>query len=53
MYIGETKRMLQLRIAEHNGFVNQHMTDYSTGHHFNSSGQSLSDMKVTVIDQSN
>ena len=52
VYIGETKRMLQSRIAEHRGYVTQHMTDKSNGHHFNTPGHSLSDMKVTVIEKS-
>ena len=44
--------MLQSRIAVHRGYVTQHMTDKSTGHHLNTPGHSLSDMKVTVIEQS-
>ena len=41
VYIGETKRMLQYRFAEHRGYVTQKVTDKSTGNHFNSPGHSL------------
>ena len=51
VYIGETKRMLYSRVAEHRGYVNNMMTDKSTGDHFNSPGHSLSDMEVTVLEQ--
>ena len=51
VYIGETKRMLLSRVADHRGYVTNKVTDKSTGQHFNSPGHSLSDMEVTVIEQ--
>ena len=51
IYIGETKRMLQHRVADHRGYVTNKMTDKPTGEHFNSPGHSLSDMEVTIIEQ--
>ena len=49
-YIGETKRLLKSRVAEHCGYVqNQHL-DKATGLHFNLPGHTLSDMKVTVLE---
>jgi hypothetical protein len=51
VYIGETKRMLKFRLAEHRGYVlNQH-TNQATGHHFNLPGHSLSDLEITAIEQ--
>ena len=37
-YIGQTKRALKYRLAEHRGYVNQNITDKSTGSHFNLPG---------------
>ena len=51
VYIGETKRMLHARVADHRGYVTNKVMDKSTGQHFNSPGHSLSDMEVTVIEQ--
>ena len=50
-YIGETKRMLKSRIADHRGYVISGNTETATGAHFNSPGHSLSHMKVSVIEQ--
>ena len=44
--------MLYSQKAEHRGYVTQKVTDKSTGHHFNSPGHSLSDMKISGIEQS-
>ena len=51
-YIGETKRMLRFRVADHFGYVRNHRLDTATGAHFNSPGHSLADLRVTVIEQS-
>ena len=48
-YIGETERKLKDRICEHIGYKNDKF-DKATGHHFNLPGHSLSDMKVTVLE---
>ena len=50
-YVGETKRSLKYRLAEHRGYVlNQH-TVKATGAHFNTAGHSLSDLKIIIIEQ--
>ena len=51
VYIGETKRMLKYRIAEHRGYVLHKRTDKSTGEHFNLPGHSLADLRVTIVEQ--
>ena len=50
-YIGETGRSLKTRLADHCGYVRNHRTDQATGAHFNQSGHSLANMKVTVLEQ--
>ena len=40
VYIGETKRMLRTRVADHQGYVSTRRTDKATGAHFNMSGHS-------------
>ena len=51
-YIGETRRLLKSRVAEHCGYVrNQHL-DKATGLHFNLPGHTLADLTVTVLEQS-
>ena len=50
-YIGETGRSLKNRIADHRGYiVNQHLNT-ATGHHFNTPGHSVSNLRVTIIEQ--
>ena len=49
-YIGETKRMLKPRMADHRGYVSNGDTSTATGAHFNSPGHSLANMKVTEIE---
>ena len=51
VYIGETKRMLKYRLANHRGYVVNQMTDKATGAHFNMPGHSLADLRVSVIEQ--
>ena len=51
-YIGETKRMLKLRLADHCGYVRNSNTDTATGFHFNSPGHSLSDLRIVAIEKS-
>ena len=50
-YIGESGRPLQHRLAEHRGYIVNHMVDKPTGAHFTSPGHSLSDMKVIILEQ--
>ena len=51
-YIGETKRMLKLRLADHCGYVRTSNTDTAKGFHFYSPGRILSDMRIVAIDKS-
>ena len=51
-YIGETKRMLKFRLADHYGYVRSHRLDTPTGSHFNSPGHTLGDLSITVIEKS-
>ena len=50
VYIGETKRMLRSRVAEHRGYVSRGETNQPTGAHFSKPGHSLADLKVSVIE---
>ena len=49
-YIGETKRMLHTRVAEHRGYVSKGETNQPRGAHFTKPGHSLADLRVTVIE---
>ena len=51
VYIGETRRRLQDRAAEHKGYVTRPVLSQPVGEHFNSRGHSLADMCVTAIEQ--
>ena len=51
-YIGETKRMLKYRLADHYGFVRSQKLDTPIGAHFNSPGHTLGDLAITVIEKS-
>ena len=50
VYIGETKRMLRFRVAEHRGYVSNKETDKATGAHFTMPGHSLADLRVSAIE---
>ena len=50
-HIGESGRPLRYRLAEHRGYVVNHLTNQPTGAHFNSPGHSLSDMKIMILEQ--
>jgi hypothetical protein len=50
VYLGETKRTLKSRLAEHCGYV-ENKDSTATGQHFNSPGHSLADLSITVIEQ--
>ena len=49
MYIGQTKREMSERFAEHRGYVNNKELDKPTGHHFNQPGHDISNMQVTIL----
>ena len=50
-YVGETKRTLRKRLAEHRGYVLNKQLDIATGAHYNSPGHSVANMKISVIEQ--
>ena len=43
--------MLKFRLADHRGYVVNNVTTQATGEHFNLPGHSLSDLTVTVLEQ--
>ena len=51
-YLGETKRMVKLCLADHCGYVRNQTLDKATGEHFSLPRHSLSDLSITVIEQS-
>ena len=51
IYIGETGKSLERRLANHRGYVVNNMTDRATGAHFNLPGHSLADLKITILEQ--
>jgi hypothetical protein len=50
-YIGETKRPIKYRIADHRGYIVNKQLDKATGAHFNLPGHSLANMKFTILEQ--
>jgi hypothetical protein len=50
-YVGETKRILKFRLAEHRGYITSKDESKATGEHFNSPGHSLSDLTITVLEK--
>ena len=50
-YIGQTKRKLKNRIADHRGYISNQVLSTPTREHFNLPGHFLADMKVSVIEQ--
>ena len=51
-YIGETKRILKSRIADHCWYVRNGRLDKATGAHFNLPDHSLADLPGTILEQS-
>ena len=52
-YIGQTGRLLKFRIADHRGFIQNKVTSKTTGAHWNQPGNSMTDMKFTVLFRQN
>ena len=50
-YVGETKRILKFRLAEHRGYITNKDESKPTGEHFNTPGHSLSDLTITVLEK--
>ena len=49
-YVGETKRRLKDRLAEHQGYVRNQDLTKATGQHFNTRGHSIYDMHITILE---
>ena len=49
-YVGETKRRLKDRLAEHQGYVRNKDLTKATGQHFNTRGHSIYDMHITILE---
>ena len=50
-YLGETKRLLKFRLADHRGYIVNGDTSTATGQHFTSRGHSLADLSIAAIEQ--
>ena len=50
-YVGETRRILKFRLAEHRGYVTNEDLSTATGEHFNSPGHNLSDLNIVVLEK--
>ena len=50
-YVGESKTKLYFRFLNHKTYVNTKKFDQPTGKHFNLPGHSISNMKITIIEQ--
>ena len=50
VYIGESKRMLWARLADHCGYISRGEADKATGAHFSQPGHSLADLRITVLE---
>ena len=51
-HLGDKKRMLKFCLADHCGSVRILTLDKATGEHLSLPGRSLSDLSITVIEQS-
>ena len=51
-YIGQSKRKLSTRLADHRGYVTNLVINKPTGFHFNLPGHSLANLTITVLEQS-
>ena len=50
-YIGESKRPLKYRLADHRGYILNKNVNQATGAHFSLPGHSLGDLSVKIIEQ--
>ena len=50
-YIGETRRILKFRLAEHRGYVTTEDLSKATGEHFNAPGHSVSDISIVILEK--
>ena len=49
-YIGESFRTLKERLSEHRGYINNRKLKTATGFHFNQPGHSISNLKISIIE---
>ena len=50
-YVGETKRILKFRLADHRGYINNFDETQATGKHFTSPGHSLADLSIVILEK--
>ena len=50
-YVGESKRSLKNRLADHRGYVNRDMINTATGAHFLQLGHSLSHLQILIVEK--
>ena len=50
-YIGETERQLRERFNDHKKYIKSIIPTQSTGEHFNSSGHSLHNITITIVEK--
>ena len=50
-YIGESKRSLKYRLADHRGYLLNQYIDKVTMAHFNTIAHSLSNLKITILEE--
>ena len=50
-YIGETERQLRERLNDHKKYIKSIIPTQSTGEHFNSSGHSLHNITITILEK--
>ena len=50
-YIGQSKRALKFRLAEHRGYISNKVLSQPTGAHFNLPGHSLANLNITILEQ--
>ena len=43
--------MLKARLADHGGYINNHVVSVITGDHFNLPGHSLANMKIQILER--
>ena len=51
MYIGESKRGLKFRLADHRGYIVNKNINQATGAHFNLPGHNLANLSVIILEQ--
>ena len=50
-YVGESKRSLKERLADHRSYVNREMINTATGAHFLKPGHNLSHLQISIVEK--